>query len=117
MEMPFAELIALEAAVQYCKVALQEAQWREIETRANFDAACNDHERSIAELRELIYDQSGQVSGAQEKYLASQYEIQETSKQLSLYQQRLRELQSRSDKTGIRQAQLGTLTLSYIALI
>jgi len=114
MEMPLAELIALEAAVEYWKAALQEAQWREIETRANFDGAFDARERSIAELRKLIHDESRELSAAQEKYLASQYELREIGDQLSLYQQRLKGLQSRTD---IRQAQFGSLTVSYVALI
>lgn len=117
MELPLAELVTLEAAVDYWKAALQEAQWQEIETRANFDGVFDARERSIAELRKLIHDESRELSVAQEKYLGCQYELREIGDQLSLYQQRLRELQSRSDKTGIRQAQLGPLTLSYIALI
>src|SRR5690242_7432792 len=40
MELPFAELIALEAAVDFWQAAMLVAQRREIETRANFDAAC-----------------------------------------------------------------------------
>ena len=117
MEMPFAELMALEAGIRYCEATMTEAQRVEIQRRVALDGLFDVRERSIAELRKLIHDESHEVSAAQEKYLASQHEIQEIGNQLSLYKQRLRELKSRSDKTGIRQAQLGPLTLSYVALI
>jgi hypothetical protein len=116
MELPLAQLLALEAGIRYWEVAMHAAQRVEKQRRAAFDGLFDARERSIAELRELIHDENREVATAQEKYLASQHEIQEIGDQLSLYQQRLRELQSQSDKTGIRQAQLGSLTVRYIAL-
>src|SRR5689334_1113700 len=57
MSLPLAQLAALEAAVEFWQAQMHEAERRERETRANFDAAYDDRERSIAELRKLIYDQ------------------------------------------------------------
>jgi DNA repair exonuclease SbcCD ATPase subunit len=114
---PFAELFTLEAGIRYCEAAMNAAQRVEIQRRAVLDGLFDVRERSIGELRKLIHDESHEVSAAQEKYFASQHEIQEIGDQLSLYQQRLKELKSRPDKTGIRQLQLGPLTLSYVALI
>ena len=117
MELPLCELTTLEAGIRYWQAAMHEAQRVEKQRRATFDGLFDARERSVAELRALIHDESRELSAAQDKYLASQYELREIGDQLSLYQQRLKELQSRSDKTGIRQAQLGPLTLSYVALI